>query len=356
MGEDQEKKETNKNSGSPRGKKSLPFRLQLGKAGGTVWTMILMAGVYALIFPWELSLGLVVMIFIHEMGHVWAAKQKGLPVSAPAFIPFLGALITMKRQPQDAATEAYIAYGGPFVGSIGALACYGLAVYTGYEALYGIALIGFFINLFNLIPIHPLDGGRIVTAISRWFWVVGLFGGLVMILYTFNPVLMLIWTLFAFQLWRTVRGKQGKPRRLQTEVHLDPSRFEPVGMLIPSEAHQRQLPFLQYCSIKEQEHHCDVIYPGVGRIHQMKGLTGRFRWIRLVQTDQVKDREGKDYVRMRLEGEYEPGVEESMLRRDQEYYQVSPRTRFLFGFAYLGLAAFLIYMLFLMGQFSWFGV
>lgn len=84
------------------------------------------------------------MIFIHEIGHVLAAKQKGLPVTAPLFIPFLGALITMKRNPRDAVTEAYIAYGGPLLGTIGATAAFALGVYTDSNLLISIAYTGFF--------------------------------------------------------------------------------------------------------------------------------------------------------------------------------------------------------------------
>lgn len=145
------------------GLKYIPALLKMGKFGGTFISMAVTVGAYALLYPWSFAIGLVLMIFIHEMGHIWAAKRKGLPVSAPAFIPFLGALIMLKRQPQDAVTEAYVAFGGPLIGTAGAFMTWLLAGWTGYEVLYPIAFIGFFLNLFNLLPMHPLDGGRIVT-------------------------------------------------------------------------------------------------------------------------------------------------------------------------------------------------
>lgn len=113
--------------------KSILSLLKFGKFGATFFSMLVSVGAYALVFPWQTALGLVMMLFIHEMGHVWAARIKGLPVSAPAFIPFLGALIMMKKQPQDAKTEAFVAYGGPLLGTLGALVCFGLAQWTGYE-------------------------------------------------------------------------------------------------------------------------------------------------------------------------------------------------------------------------------
>ncbi len=212
----------------------IPSILKLGKFGGTLISMAVSAWAYSLVlqFPWSFSIGLVVMIFIHEMGHIWAARRKGLPVSAPAFIPFLGALIMMKKQPQDAVTEAYIAFGGPLVGTVGASLTYLVAWWTGYEVLYPVALIGFFINLFNLLPIHPLDGGRIVTAISRWLWVVGLVLGLLLVWVLKSFLLLLIWFLFAFQLWSSyLSRRRHQPRRLETTVEVDPVAFDSRGDL-----------------------------------------------------------------------------------------------------------------------------
>ncbi|MBE0341963.1 site-2 protease family protein, partial [Paenibacillus sp. 28ISP30-2] len=100
--------------------KSLLALLKFGKFGGVLISMAITIGTYAIIYPWGFAVGFVLLLFVHELGHVWAAKRKGLPVSAPLFIPFLGALITMKRHPLDAQTEAYVAMGGPFLGTVGA--------------------------------------------------------------------------------------------------------------------------------------------------------------------------------------------------------------------------------------------
>lgn len=335
------------------GLKYIPALLKMGKFGGTFISMAVTVGAYALLYPWSFAIGLVLMIFIHEMGHIWAAKRKGLPVSAPAFIPFLGALIMLKRQPQDAVTEAYVAFGGPLIGTAGAFMTWLLAGWTGYEVLYPIAFIGFFLNLFNLLPMHPLDGGRIVTAISRWLWVVGLILGLVLIIVLWSPILLFIWILFAFQLWQSFFSKKGQSdeQKVRVVADVNPDLFEEANIPVPGHEHRRDLPFVSYCTLEDREHHCDVYYPSVGVIHQLKGWKGGFLNVRLTGTHRV-EKEGENKLQMALEADYIRAAEEQMLRKDQEYYNVSPRTRLGFGLAYLGLVVFLGYMLFALGPYS----
>lgn len=335
----------------------IPSILKLGKFGGTLISMAVSAWAYSLVlqFPWSFSIGLVIMIFIHEMGHVWAARRKGLPVSAPAFIPFLGALIMMKKQPRDAATEAYIAFGGPLLGTVGASLTYLLAWWTGYEVLVPVALVGFFINLFNLLPIHPLDGGRIVTAISRWLWVAGLILGLLLVWVLKSLLLLLIWLLFAFQLWDShLSRRRRQARRLETTVEVDQARFPTRELSLPAPGEPRDLSFVQYCSLGDREHVCDVYDPGVGHLHRFEGFSGAFQEIRLLQTETKETADGPR-VRMKLEARYLRGAEEQMLRSDEEYYAVSPWTRLGYGLAYIGLAGFLLFMVMVVGRFSFIG-
>jgi Zn-dependent protease len=143
------------------------------KTGGS---MLLSIFIYSTYFhwSWQLATGIVLLIFVHEMGHVVAAKWLGLPVSAPLFIPFLGASIVMKQNPRDAWTEALMAYGGPLAGCLGSWVCWYASFYVDWDWLMPAATISFMINLFNMIPIPPLDGGRICAAVSPWFWVFGL--------------------------------------------------------------------------------------------------------------------------------------------------------------------------------------
>lgn len=113
------------------------------------------------------------LLMIHELGHYFAAQQVGMKVTLPVFTP-LGAFITMQEEPRDAAQEAYMALGGPFIGTIGAIIALFASVILQNQAIGTAALFGFWLNLFNLIPWSPLDGGRISQVLSRHLWIVGL--------------------------------------------------------------------------------------------------------------------------------------------------------------------------------------
>lgn len=140
----------------------------------TALSMLVSIWAYSLLFGWKFAVGFVILIFVHEMGHVIAAKWLGIPVSAPLFIPFMGAAIIMKQNPRDAWTEALMAYGGPLMGGLGGWACFWLALQMQEPWLMALASVTFVMNLFNMIPIPPLDGGRICAAVSAWFWFIGL--------------------------------------------------------------------------------------------------------------------------------------------------------------------------------------
>jgi Zn-dependent protease len=149
----------------------IKFFPLLLKTGGT---MILSIGAYAMLWGVWFAAGFVLLIFIHELGHLLAARQQGLKVGAPVFIPFMGALIALKEAPKNAWIEAQVGIGGPMLGTLGAALCYAIHLITGQEFFAALAYVGFFLNLFNLVPIGFLDGGRIVTALSPWLWVIGL--------------------------------------------------------------------------------------------------------------------------------------------------------------------------------------
>ena len=146
------------------------FLLPFLKTGAT---MILSIGAYALVWGWQFAVGFVLLIFVHECGHLIVAKWCRLKVSTPAFIPFVGALITLKENPPNAWVEAQVGIGGPMLGSLGAAACVGIYYLTGNQLFLALAYTGFFLNLFNLMPVGFLDGGRIVTALSPWLWIIG---------------------------------------------------------------------------------------------------------------------------------------------------------------------------------------
>ncbi|HEY1787109.1 MAG TPA: site-2 protease family protein [Verrucomicrobiae bacterium] len=146
------------------------FLLPFLKTGAT---MLISIWAYALAWGWRFAVGFVLLIFVHECGHLIAAKWCNLKVTTPAFIPFVGALITLKEQPQNAWIEAVVGIGGPILGSVGAAVCVGIYYVTGNPLFLALAYTGFFLNLFNLMPVGFLDGGRVVTALSPWLWIVG---------------------------------------------------------------------------------------------------------------------------------------------------------------------------------------
>ena len=166
--------------------------LKWGKLATTGGTMLLSLVVYAGIWGWPYAAGFIALLFVHEMGHYVAARQRGLDVGAPTFIPFVGAWIALKEMPHDVETEAYVAMGGPLVGTVGAVLCYLVGRNTDTSVLIAIAYAGLFLNLFNLLPVSPLDGGRITAIISPRVWLVGAPLMLGVLLYRPSPVLLIV--------------------------------------------------------------------------------------------------------------------------------------------------------------------
>jgi membrane-associated protease RseP (regulator of RpoE activity) len=116
---------------------------------------------------WTFGVGLAVLILVHEIGHVLEARRQGLHVSWPMFIPFLGAYVTIQRAGLTPFRSGLISLAGPFVGSVGAAACWVVGSVHGSHQLVVLANIGFLLNAFNLLPIGFLDGGHIATSIRE---------------------------------------------------------------------------------------------------------------------------------------------------------------------------------------------
>lgn len=149
----------------------LKFLPVILKSGGS---MIFMIWVYAALWGWKWGVGFVVLLLLHECGHLIAAKMFGLKVSAPMFIPFMGAFIALKEAPRNAWIEASVGIGGPLLGSAAALVCHAIGLTLHAPLFIGLAWTAYFLNLFNLTPVGMLDGGRIATALSPWLWIPGL--------------------------------------------------------------------------------------------------------------------------------------------------------------------------------------
>jgi Zn-dependent protease len=188
----------------------LKFLPVILKTGGT---MMLSIWFYAMNWGWRFAVGFVVLIFIHECGHLVAARRFGLKVGAPVFIPFMGAVIALKEAPRNAWIESCVGIGGPVFGTLGAGFCDLLYLATGNPLYRALAYTGFFLNLFNLTPIGFLDGGRIVTALSPWLWVVGL--AVMGFMAWSHPsfLLIMILVLSLPRLWSLFRAKTEEEKR-----------------------------------------------------------------------------------------------------------------------------------------------
>lgn len=207
--------------------------LKFGKLGGTAISFVISIFIFAGIFGWQFGAGALLLIAVHESGHMIFARAEGLKVSAPIFLGPFGALVTT-RGFRDARQEAVVAMGGPVVGTIAAGVCYVFAESlspgnTRYLFL-ALAYFGFLVNLFNMIPMSPLDGGRVAGAVSKWANVAGIaILGVVLVGYYLsgafvNPFLVLILligvytTVSRFQ--RARRGEEPPPIPARTRVEI----------------------------------------------------------------------------------------------------------------------------------------
>ena len=175
---------------------------------------------YASIWGWRFALGFTVLLFVHEIGHVIQLRHEGVPASAPLFIPFLGAVVGMKELPKNAWVEAKVGLAGPVLGSLGAAVCLGAAVAVDSDLLRAIAYTGFFLNLFNLIPLLPLDGGRAAAAVHPAFWFVGLFAVAALFFWHHSLILLLIVLLGGRELWHRWEHRNEPESRLYHAVTL----------------------------------------------------------------------------------------------------------------------------------------
>jgi Zn-dependent protease len=141
--------------------------LGLTKAS-TFISMFAFFGVYWSIHGWPLALGLVLSIYIHEMGHVAMLRRLGIDAGAPMFIPGVGAFVMLKQHIGDPLTDAKVGLAGPVWGLCAALAAFGIYAVTGARIWLAIAQLAGFINLFNLIPVWQLDGSRGLHVLARW--------------------------------------------------------------------------------------------------------------------------------------------------------------------------------------------
>ena len=192
--------------------------------------LFLSIGAFQLLWQnWWVAVGVVVLIFIHELGHMIESRRQGIQVGWPQFIPFLGAYVTLKELPANAWRGATVALAGPLLGGAAAVACWIAAEATGSETLAALAHIGLLLNLFNLAPIGFLDGGRIVDALDLRLWVAGLavMGGVAAVLH--NGILIVVLIVSALDVWS--RWKTMDARLASPYYAIGTRRMLTVGVL-----------------------------------------------------------------------------------------------------------------------------
>ena len=206
--------------------KALLLLLPKVKVLSTSATMLVSIAAYSLIWGWKFALGFVLLLLVHEMGHVIQLRREGIEASAPMFIPFLGAAVMAKSLGDNATAEARVGLAGPILGTLGALALLPVASATDAPFWYALIFTGLFLNLFNLLPVVPLDGGRAMAALSPWMWFVGLFAMLVPTFTFPNPILILILLLAGFETY-----KRWKARKAGGDAALAYYRVKPAHRL-----------------------------------------------------------------------------------------------------------------------------
>jgi Zn-dependent protease len=179
-----------------------------------VASMLASLWAYAWLYGWKFALGFVLMILVHELGHVVALRARGIEAGLPVFLPFLGAFVSMKESPRTAYDEAVSGIAGPVFGVLAAFGVLGLAEAYDNRLLYVLAYTGFLLNLFNLLPVIPLDGGRTVAALSPALWGLGLAGLLAYELWRPSPIIPVILVLGAFEGWRRWKGRDTEASRI----------------------------------------------------------------------------------------------------------------------------------------------
>ncbi|HWH95459.1 MAG TPA: site-2 protease family protein [Baekduia sp.] len=179
----------------------------------TSGSMLVSVVAYASIWGWKFGVGFVLLLLVHEYGHVIQLRREGVKdASAPIFIPFLGALIWSKSLGGNAAAEARVGLAGPILGSIGAALCVVLYLVTDNDLFRALAFTGFFLNLFNLLPVGFLDGARAAAALSPYVWLLGVFGMVLLVLTVPNPIIILIAILAVWETYRRFKQfRSGDP-------------------------------------------------------------------------------------------------------------------------------------------------
>src|SRR5579871_2617426 len=184
---------------------------------------------YSAIWGAPFALGFVALLFVHEMGHVIALRREGIRATAPMFIPFMGAVVGARSLGDNALAEARVGLAGPVLGSLAAGAVAAAGVAAGSDFLQALGYTGMLINLFNLLPVVPLDGGRAMAAMAPWMWLVGLAALVALDVAAPNPVLLLITIFAVYELWRRWQRRRSPSAQETAYYRVSPRNRVLVG-------------------------------------------------------------------------------------------------------------------------------
>lgn len=317
--------------------------LKLAKFGSLI-SIFLSLGAYAVVYGWKFAVALVYLIYVHEMGHLLAAKRKGIKTSKAIFIPFLGAFIAMKEQPKDANTEAYLAYGGPLLGTIAFLPAIPLFFMTENPFWLMVITLGALLNLFNLMPVHPLDGGRIVGVISTKIWALGIIS---MILYMFfhpNPLLILFLLFGITKWWSDFRGEMTHYKR-QVIIEANRLAIEEIEQFSATTEEERigfinkwnaELKFRQEKLYKMNSWFFPIIEDKKEKEKHKTQVEISIYQLLLTHSSAI---DTKELVLAQHKKEIK--TQEELLQKERSYYESDRKTKVIWGILYIGLAIFL---------------
>jgi Zn-dependent protease len=197
----------------------------------TAGTALVSVAAYSLFWGWTFALGFVVLLFVHEMGHVLQLRREGLKASAPMFIPFMGAVVMAKSLGENALAEARVGLAGPVLGTIGSGVCLAIGEVSNSDFFRALAYIGFFLNLFNLLPVVPLDGGRAMAAMAPWMWFVGLGAVAALLFVAPNFILLIILLLGGMEVWRRWQARKTRSLEQAAYYRVSPRNRLLVGLV-----------------------------------------------------------------------------------------------------------------------------
>lgn len=297
----------------------------------TAISMLISLFAYGYVYGWLFAVALIYLVFVHEMGHLWAAKRIGLKTSPAIFIPFVGAFVGMKELPKNAKDEAFVGYMGPLFGLFSILPAIVL-YYVTDEPFFGLVIaLGAVINLFNLMPVSPLDGGRILSVVSTKLWIVGL---IMLGVYTYmSGSLLLIFILFIgiMTWWRRVTEEK-RMRKLQMKIDFYEKYLQSYHEYFQTEEEKR-MPFVYVgMDVKNRYVHSKAENTPIEEASVIYQIHEAFH--------------GREKTDEELEETYRKKCEELQeLKKEKEhtkhYYVANPKVKWTYFIAYVLLVAVL---------------